>query len=269
MTSIRVTSEPLCPGEINPYQYGQFIEYLCNLVPSMWAEKLYDGSFEGLSPYDFVYLKQTDFREKPWVPSGATNRAEYTLDPDWKVSGDVSQKIAAGGDSPATVGLSQYGIAVQKGAACVFSIYLRGEGLRGPVQVTLHHEGKALASCAFQPDGQWRKFHAQLVPAETDTNATLSLSFRGPATLWLDNASLMPEDTVGGWRPDVITALRDLKPGIIRFGGSDIEAFDWRDTVGDPDHRRPFRAWGGLQQTGPGLEEIVQLIRTVDAEPLI
>src|SRR5215469_9935030 len=125
MTSIRVTNEPLCPGEINPYQYGQFIEYLCNLVPSMWAEKLYDGSFEGLSPYNFVYLKETDFKEKPWYPSGATNRAEYTLDHDTKVSGDVSQKIATVGDTPCTVGISQDGIAVQKGAACIISIYLR------------------------------------------------------------------------------------------------------------------------------------------------
>ncbi|HZT42574.1 MAG TPA: alpha-L-arabinofuranosidase C-terminal domain-containing protein [Chthonomonadaceae bacterium] len=269
MTSIRVTNEPLCSGEINPYQYGQFIEYLCNLVPGMWAEKLYDGSFEGLSPYNFVYLKETDFKEKPWYPSGATNRAEYTLDHDTKVSGEVSQKIATEGDSPCTVGISQDGIAVQKGTACAFSIYLRAEGRNAPVQVSVHHEGKVLATCAFQPTGDWQKYRAQLVPTDTDTNATLSISFRGPATLWLDNASLMPEDTVGGWRRDVVEALRALKPGIIRFGGSDVEAFEWRDTIGDPDHRKPFRAWGGLQPTGPGLEEIVQLIRDVDAEPLI
>ena len=41
------------------------------------------------------------------------------------------------------------------------------------------------------------------------------------------------------------------------------------DTIGDPDHRRPFRARGGLQPTGPGLEEFVQFCRMVDAEPLI
>ena len=36
-----VTREFLTPGRINPFQYGQFIEYLCTLVPGMWAEKLY------------------------------------------------------------------------------------------------------------------------------------------------------------------------------------------------------------------------------------
>src|SRR5689334_18274930 len=65
---------------INPMQYGQFIEYLCDLVPGMWAEKLYDGSFEGLTPYKMAYLRETDFREQPWYPSGATNRADYVRD---------------------------------------------------------------------------------------------------------------------------------------------------------------------------------------------
>ena len=45
--------------------------------------------------------------------------------------------------------------------------------------------------------------------------------------------------------------------------------FQWKDTIGDPDRRQPFRAWGGLQPTGPGLEEIVQFCKLVDAEPLI
>ena len=71
-TSVIIKRDFLQAGTISPYQYGQFIEYLCNVVPSMWAEKLYDGCFEGLSPYKVVYLKETDFRERPWYPAGAT-----------------------------------------------------------------------------------------------------------------------------------------------------------------------------------------------------
>ncbi|HEV3261669.1 MAG TPA: carbohydrate binding domain-containing protein, partial [Gemmataceae bacterium] len=272
--TVRVTRQFLCPGEISPLQYGQFIEYLCNLVPGMWAEKLYDGSFEGLSPYKFVFLKETDFREKPWYPSGAVNRADYSLDRNDPVSGDVAQKVDVAGGAPCTVGISQDGVAVERGKACVFTCYLRQRRLRGAVRVRLLREGKVLAACEFEPGGAWKKYHARLVPSETDTHARLAIEFRAPATLWLDNASLMPEDTVGGWRPDVVAALRALKPGVIRFGGSTLDDanlgdFEWRDTVGDPDRRKPFRAWGGLQPTGPGLEEIVQLCRQVGAEPLI
>ena len=73
-------------------QYGQFVEYLCDLVPAMWAEKLCDGSFEGLSPYNFVFLKETDFKERPWYPSGEVNRAEVALDTATKVSGAVLEE---------------------------------------------------------------------------------------------------------------------------------------------------------------------------------
>jgi hypothetical protein len=55
--AIKVTREPLVDAQISPYQYGQFIEYLCDLVPSMWAEKLCDGSFEGLGKYRFAFRK--------------------------------------------------------------------------------------------------------------------------------------------------------------------------------------------------------------------
>ena len=41
----------------------------------------------------------------------------------------------------------------------------------------------------------------------------------------------MPEDAPGDWRADVVEALRELRPGIIRFGGSTTEAFDWRNTI--------------------------------------
>src|SRR6202044_2491000 len=130
-----VTRKFLTPEKINPYQYGQFIEYLCNLVPGMWAEKLYDGSFEGLSPYKVAYLKETDFRERPWYPSGATNRASFERDRSSKVSGEQSYKIAAGRETPSTVSISQDGIAVQSGVACDFACVLRQSGIQGKVSV--------------------------------------------------------------------------------------------------------------------------------------
>src|SRR6266850_908385 len=269
-----VTRQPLVNASINPMQYGQFVEYLCDLVPSMWAERLYNGSFEGLSPYRVAFIKETDFKEKPWYPSGAVNRGHYTLDKQTKVSGEVSQKIEVRGSEPCTLGISQDGIFVQRGKACQFNCWLRATGLKEPVRIKLHREGKIFASCAFSPASDWQKFAHRLRPVGDDANATLSLEFRGPGTLWIDNASLMPVDTVGGWRSDVVEAVRALNPRVIRFGGSALDEpgfgeFEWKDTIGDPDRRKPFRACGGLQPTGPGLEEFVQFCRAVNAEPMI
>ncbi|HEV3236354.1 MAG TPA: carbohydrate binding domain-containing protein, partial [Gemmataceae bacterium] len=272
--TLKVTQEFLFADEIGPNQYGQFMEYLCDLIPSMWAEKLYDGSFEGLTPYKFYYLKETDFREKPWYPCGATNRAEFSLDAKQPVSGQVAKKIEVKDGAPCTVGIAQDGVAIDKDQPCIVSCFLRQDGIKGPIKVRVHHEDQEYGVCEFQATGEWKKYSARLDFPKGDANATLSITFRGPGTLWLDNASLMPTKTVGGWRRDVIEAVKALKPGIIRFGGSALDdsslgEFDWRDTLGDPDKRKPFRAWGGLQPTGPGLEEIVQFCKYVNAEPLI
>jgi alpha-N-arabinofuranosidase len=273
--AIVVSAEPLNTGTITNRQSGQFIEYLCNLVPGMWSEKLYDGGFEGLSPYKFEFIRQTDFREKPWYPSGAVNRGEYTADTDQPFSGQRSQRIRVAGGAPCMLGISQDGIALDPSRGCSFTVYLREQGVQGPVTVRLHDEGRAFASATIDATEQWKKYSAHLVPtAAADDNATLEIAFRGPGTLWIDNASLLPDDAVEGWRPDAATALKELHPGVIRFGGSALDSqgygdFEWRDTIGPIDRRKPMRAWGGLQQPGAGLEEIVQLMQSSGAEPLI
>ena len=269
-----ITRDFLRPGRIEPGQYGQFIEYLCTLVPGMWAEKLRDGGFEGLSPYKFAYLKETDFREHPWYPTGSTNRARHRREASTKINGEVSLAITAQNGVACTLGVSQDGLAVEKGLGCAFSCYLKQEGLSAPVVVRLHRDGMVYASSEFRPTGEWRKYQATLIPTSTDDRVTLSIECQGSGTLWLDAASLVPKDAVSGWRRDVVEAVRAMKPGVIRFGGSALDdpnlgEFDWRDTLGDPDRRQPFRAWGGLQPAGAGLEEIVQFCYLVGAEPLI
>ena len=45
--NIKITHEELCNGAtIDLRQYGQFVEYLCDLVPGMWAEQLDDTDFD-------------------------------------------------------------------------------------------------------------------------------------------------------------------------------------------------------------------------------
>lgn len=270
-----ITREPLQTGRIDPGQYGQFIEYLCSLVPGMWADKLCDAGFEGLSPYTLLhYLRETDFRDRPWYPCGATNRGRFDLDTSTKVGGSSSYRITAGEDIPCTLGIAQDGIAIERGLACRLSIHLKQVGIREPVRIRLHRDGTDYAACEFQAAGDWARYEARLVPKATDDRATIAIEFRGPGTLWLDSARLMPEDAVGGWRKDVVEAVRDMKPGVIRFGGSAVDVteagnFEWRDTIGDADRRKTLRAWGGLQPAGAGLEEIVQFCRLVGAEPLI
>ncbi|MDR3689190.1 MAG: alpha-L-arabinofuranosidase C-terminal domain-containing protein [Fimbriimonas sp.] len=270
---MKITREPQCPGRINPMQYGQFIEYLCDLVPSMWAEKLYDGSFEGLSPYKFKFTVETDFKEKGWYPFGQVTRLKVDQDTSTCISGTSSKHILLGDGAPSSAGIAQDGLSLNKGKACKFSVYVKGVP-GATMTVRLFHNQVGFAEAKLPVTDTWTKVSAVLTPSATDANATISITFRGNGSFWLDNASLMPEDTVGGWRKDVVKVLTAIKPGVIRVGGSVLDdanlgTFEWSDTIGDPDKRVPFRAWGGLQPTGAGLEEVVQLIQAVKAEPLI
>lgn len=272
--TITVSAEPMNGGTITNRQCGQFIEYLCNLVPGLWAEKLYDGGFEGLSPYKFEFISQTDFREKPWYPSGAVNRGEYAADTDHPVGGQRGQRIRVAGGAACVLGISQDGIAVDPSHPCRFSGYFRQEGVHGPITVRLHHGATTIGSVRFEPTGQWQRLEDRLVPVTATDNATIEIAFTGPGTLWIGDVTLTPEDAIGGWRADAVAALKELHPGVIRFGGSALDAqgfgdFEWRDTIGSMEKRKPLRAWGGLQQPGAGLEEIVRLMQASGAEPLI
>jgi len=160
------------------------------------------------------------------------------------------------------------------GKKCTFSIYDKVTVPQSQLHIRLFHGAEEFASATLPISSDWKKVSAVLNPSATTDEATLSITFMGPGAIWLDNASLMPVDNIGGWRPDVVKVLTAVKPGVIRVGGSVLDdanlgTFEWTDTIGDPDRRKPFQAWGGLQPTGAGLEEVVQLIQAVKAEPLI
>jgi alpha-N-arabinofuranosidase len=268
--TLTVTDEPICRAKISPFQYGQFIEYLCGLTPSMFAEQVFDASFEGVPAYGFVFRKEKDRLEKPWFADGSVHRGQYALDPAEPFNGKVSQRITQTPGDPATLGISQEGKHVKAGERLKCSLYLRARGAQSPVEVALWGQGRTYATATFRPTQQWQRFETVLEPNGTDAAATLSISFRGPGALWIDQVSLMPTDNVFGWRRDVAEALKALRSGIIRFGGSTTEGFEWTDTIGDPAKRVPFTTcWGGLEPGNAGLEEFVQLCEWVGAEPLI
>jgi alpha-N-arabinofuranosidase len=267
---LKVTRERLCQGNISPFQGGQFIEYLCALTPSMIAEKVFDGSFEGVPPYGVVFRSQTDRLEQPWYPDDAVHRGEFVLDTSNPFNGKVSQLIRQKSGDPCTLGISQGGKFIKASEALRCVLHLRAEQVSHPVRVALWGHGKTYALAEFRPTQQWERFEATLTPTDTDNQATLTISFRGPGSLWIDQVSVMPVKTVHGWRTDVAEALKALRPGIIRFGGSTTEGFDWTATIGDPARRVPFTTcWGGLEPGNAGIEEFVQLCQWVDAEPLI
>jgi alpha-N-arabinofuranosidase len=273
--TIEITLQPKGPAPIDVKQGGQFIEVLCNLIPSMTAQQVAGDSFEEELPWHFAFEPETDKPHRPWYPSGAVHVAEYALDTQDPFNGRRSQRITL----PvlhARAGISQDGFYTSAGMAYRLRLHMRGAG-DVSVFAALHGGGGPIAGpvALGKPGGDWEKTEARLVAQRAAENATLTIEFEGPGTLWLDRVSLIGEDAVLGiWRPDVVAALKDLNPGVIRFGGSALEAaggLEWDKCVGPWDQRVPIlvQYWGGLEPNFANLEEIVRLCRHIGAEPLL
>ena len=268
---LRIQLNPAGRHLIDPKQQGQFIELLCRLIPSMLAQQVDNDSFEDEPPYRFSYIKETDRPHRPWYPEGAVQTADYALDTQDPFNGRQSEKITV--HLPhARAGIAQDGFYLKSGISYRLRLHMKGTG-GVPVRAVLrdaHGDVAPPAELGRVAPG-WAPADAVLAPARDSENATLAIEFEGAGTLWLDRVYMIGSDAVLGlWRPDVVQALRELKPGVIRFGGTAIEGFAWDQAIGSWDKRAPFATyWGGLEPNFVGIEEFVQLCRLVGAEPMI
>jgi len=276
---ITVTAKRLQHEPISPLIYGNFMELLSDLVPAMWAEKLDGTSFEYLrTPEErklhrakVAFDPKVDPHDRPWYMLGKAPQAECALDSDRPFNGRVSQRIGlrSGADE---AGIAQDGIFVEKGESYRFTGHFRQRDLAGPVKIEIRCGREVIARDTIAgTTGDWTERHATLVPTATTTGGTFVVRISTPGTVWVDRVSLMPAKTVAGWRPDAVAAMRAIKPGIIRWGGSVIEGYSWRDGTGARQRRVPFpnRPWGRVDPNVVGIEEFIAFCRATGAEPLV
>ncbi len=267
---LRIDTRSAGKSAIDAKQQGQFIEMLCRLIPSMIAQQVDNDSFEEEPPYRFSYIKETDHPYRPWYPDGAVQTAEYALDTEDAFNGKRSERITI--HIPhARAGISQDGFYTKAGVGYKLHVHMKGTG--GAVRAVLRDASGDLAQPVMlgQAGAQWGAAEGLLAATRSSNAATLTIDFEGPGTVWLDRVYLIGDDAVLGiWRPDVVEALKELKPGVIRFGGTSIEGLEWDRTTGDWDSRVPFTTyWGGLEPNFVGLDEFIALCRLVGAEPLV
>ncbi len=72
------------------------------------------------------------------------------------------------------------------------------------------------------------------------------------------------------WRKDFVDVVKDLAPGVVRFGGLYSRYYKWREGVGPPASRPMMRnyVWGGRETNRIGTAEFADFCRRVGAEPL-
>jgi alpha-N-arabinofuranosidase len=198
----------------------------------------------------------------------AVGAGELSLDAAQPLNSKVSLKIAGNAGS----GIAQDHFAVRRGDTLRGSFFARGQSAGG-VSVRLVSDRYVLAQDSFDsPGNNWTEFPLALTPEEESANATLEISTRGPSTLWIDQVSLTPDSSFSneGFRPDLLKAIADLHPPIIRWpGGSFIADYRWKDGIGLQAKRVGKNGWDELDPLSFGIDEFITLCRKVGAEPLV
>jgi len=155
--------------------------------------------------------------------------------------------------------------------------WLRHEGLlEGAKAVLRGASGSVISECRFSPppgEGGWTECRFELAATVDDPEAWLEILGKGYGTLWVDQVSLMRDDSIGtGCRRDLLEAVRNLQPPIIRWpGGCFASIYRWKSSVGPQNERKPFynAPWGEWDDASFGTDEFIRLCREVGAEPLI
>ncbi|GAB4144878.1 MAG: alpha-L-arabinofuranosidase C-terminal domain-containing protein [Planctomycetota bacterium] len=192
-------------------------------------------------------------------------------------------RIAKGAAS--AVNRGHFGLSLRREEEYRIRLDARAEGGLDPdLALTLDGpDGSVLARADLGPlAAEWRHFEAAIpCPADAD-GAALSITARGPGTLWIDDASMFPSATFRerpfGLRRDLGRLLARIRPGFVRFpGGCFVEggdhladAFRWEKTLGGvadrPGHRNA--AWGYWSSDGLGFLEYLELCEDLGARPL-
>jgi hypothetical protein len=293
---IRVTSQVTVTEPVSDLLYGNFIELgFGRQIEGMRAEMFYNRSFEEIPPYDGAYgwihrTREDDlskevwwhsgYEEEPWRAEPASPQLKFQPHAKlWFRHGIAEAVLQYGSSGPAF--LLQRGIWLREGIVYRFSGYLRsgepGKYNEKPVTVGVGlFRGENLTTPVVMQDvnvtPDWQKFSLDLPCRKYTGRAVFAVRIPGGSSVSCDAFSLMPADHKGGWRSDVIDALRRVKPGIIRFpGGCFASAHHWREGIGPSDERvpRPSIPWGGLEYNDAGTAEFVELCRIVNCEPLI
>lgn len=123
-------------------------------------------------------------------------------------------------------------------------------------------------------EDNWLEYNFQFIPAVSTTEGILRISVPDSGKVLIDQVSMMGQDSKEnhGFRPDLLKAVDELQPPIIRWpGGCYASAYFWKDGIGKQSERvtYPIELWDDKDVNSFGTDEFIEMCRLTGAEPLI
>jgi len=203
-----------------------------------------------------------------WEPFG---KAKFNLTKEDSLNSNFCQYIES--DS-GIAGIRQSNLNIVKGETYSGSIWIRGQAPNGVNVIFADGKNTMYQVALPTPSNKWKEYKFQFFSDATAHNAALKIQLQGKASVHIDQVSLMSDaaDETGGYRPDMLEAVADLRPPIIRWpGGCFASPYRWKDAIG-PQHKRKVTRrpmWDDLDINSYGSDEFIRMCHKIGAEPLI
>jgi len=248
-------------GQVDERIYGHFLEHINHSVmDGLYAEQIRGQGFEG-KDFDDYWEKLSDH--------GAVEAVAVRFE-----QGERSVRISA---NQGTAGLRQGRIYLQAHNIYDGSVWINPE--QGALELAIQIKdsaGKVLARLPLATQGAgWQELRFKFESPVRDQQAVVELVGAGTGSVLVDFISLMRADVRanGKLRPDLLEALKGLKPPFVRWpGGSFASIYKWKDGIGPAVKRKfnPNTIWGGYSDYyGFGTDEFMELCRQLGSEPMI
>ena len=263
---------------IGAMHYGIFFEEINHAGNGgLWAELILNRSFENGNPLE------------GWTAvTNGTAGCNLTTDTSSPFNAynvrELAVNVTSAGAS-ASCGVFNAGfynlLPITSGKTYTCIIYARkAGGFAGDLSVRIEDASGAASDTKTISDASlastWTKFSFALTATRTLPSARLAITTQSTGTFYLTYVSLMPDEAVDGFRPDLLQKLKDLKPGFVRFpGGCYVEgstlanAWQGKGGIGPQEDRRTFKSfWGYWDNDALGIYEYLILCEKLGAEPL-
>ncbi len=274
-------------GIVPPQIFGSFLEPIDNSIDNgVIAEILVNGSLEaGLwnhAMLEQIFRDQPELIESsdqtgipiPWQPLNAAAGNRYELH-----VGDAAnswQSLEIMGTPSQLTGIRQrVYLPVPRTYGYNVSLYAKHRSGSSSITVSLRsYAGKILGAASVDvATDQWAKYTAKLQLSPGDVRrlepVEFAVSVEGDERVDVDEISLMPDDAIGTFDPDVVRMSADMHMTELRLGGNFSSYYHWRDGIGPLDKRVTMEniAWGIPEYNNFGTDEFLAFCKLVHAEP--
>lgn len=185
------------------------------------------------------------------------------------VNMDYSQRIESGAERS---GVFQGPQNVVKGEKFVGSVYAKGDGR---LSVALRREdGSFVAFKLLGPvTKEWKKYDFTLESESYVGPADFAICVQEGA-IQIDQATMSTQRGLdaGGFRPDILQAVKELHPTCLRWpGGGYVAQYNWKWGIGPQEERIrwPHWMWMDYDQNCFGTDEFIRFCREINSEPVI